>query len=104
VGEPQFLAAVPALAISDERRGGRVPAGRAGLHRADPRGPRYGNPAARCGRTPRLCGRRQRDQVLDGNVEDLDPRLLAPYLRWLTGEVRLLIDDLKERGIEFAEG
>jgi hypothetical protein len=43
------------------------------------------------------------DKVVDGNFDDLNPQLLARYLRWLTGEARLLIADLKERGVEFAE-
>ncbi len=39
------------------------------------------------------------DRVADSTR---DPQLLAAYLRWLTGEARQLIAELKERGIEFA--
>lgn len=42
------------------------------------------------------------DEVLNRNVDDLNPEMLARYLRWLTDEARLLIADLEERGVEFA--
>jgi hypothetical protein len=43
------------------------------------------------------------DQVVEGNPDDLNAELLARYLRWLTGEVRLLVDDIHEHGIQFTE-
>jgi hypothetical protein len=43
------------------------------------------------------------DGVLNRNVDDLTPELLARYLRWMTDEARLLIAALEERGVEFPE-
>lgn len=43
------------------------------------------------------------DEVLDRDVDDLNPELLVRYLRWLTNEARLLIADLQERGVERAD-